>query len=190
MTHVTKDIERPLGQAVGTSDRRRGWVPPVRSLVGGLCAFSILAVSTAIALREPPFRNPAMSVTSTPLVTEAKPAPPTEPAAETAAAKPPAQSPAGNRDGPSIIHVDPEDAGRGNGVIIIRDPSAVGQNLSVAHLPDRALIEESDEGSGSAAYVPPDPKDDVQLAYALDLLRGVKTDPAFPPNPDKAVMNQ
>ena len=146
MTHVTKDIERPLGQAVGTSDRRRGWVPPVRSLVGGLCAFSILAVSTAIALREPPFRNPAMSVTSTPLVTEAKPALPAEPAAETAAAKPPARSAAGNREGPSIIHVDPEDAGRGNGVIIIRDPSAVGQNLSVAHLPDRALIEESESG--------------------------------------------
>lgn len=51
-------------------------------------------------------------------------------------------------------------------------------------------VEESSEGSGSAAYVPPDPKDDVQLAYALDLLRGVKTDPAFPPNPDKAVLNQ
>ncbi len=50
--------------------------------------------------------------------------------------------------------------------------------------------EESGEGSGSAAYVPPDPKDDRQLAYALDLLRGVKTDPAFPPNPDRAVLNQ
>ena len=45
---------------------------------------------------------------------------------------------------------------------------------------------EDDEGSGSIAYVPPDPKDDVQLGYALDLLRGVKTDPAFPPNPDQA----
>lgn len=50
--------------------------------------------------------------------------------------------------------------------------------------------EESEEGSGSIAYVPPEPKDDVQLNYALDLLRGVKTDPAFPPSPDKAVMNQ
>lgn len=50
--------------------------------------------------------------------------------------------------------------------------------------------EESDKGSGSAAYVPPDPKDDVQLAYALDLLRGIKTDAAFPPNPDQAVLNQ
>jgi carboxyl-terminal processing protease len=50
--------------------------------------------------------------------------------------------------------------------------------------------DESDVGSGSAAYVPPDPKDDVQLAYALDLLRGIKSDPAFPPNPDRAVLNQ
>jgi carboxyl-terminal processing protease len=48
--------------------------------------------------------------------------------------------------------------------------------------------EESDEGSGSAAYVPPEAKDDLQLNYALDLLRGVKIDPAFPPNPDKAAM--
>ncbi|MBN9071486.1 MAG: S41 family peptidase [Rhizobiales bacterium] len=51
-------------------------------------------------------------------------------------------------------------------------------------------VEESDAGSGSAAYVPPDPKDDIQLNYAEDLLRGVKTDPSFPPNPDKAVLNQ
>ncbi|MBZ0163545.1 MAG: S41 family peptidase [Notoacmeibacter sp.] len=50
--------------------------------------------------------------------------------------------------------------------------------------------EEDDNGSGSIAYVPPDPKDDVQFNYALSLLRGEKTDPAFPPNPDKAVLNQ
>jgi len=49
---------------------------------------------------------------------------------------------------------------------------------------------ESEEGSGSIAYVPQDPAEDVQLAYALDLLRGEKTDPAFPPSPDKAVMNR
>lgn len=50
--------------------------------------------------------------------------------------------------------------------------------------------DENEEGSGSVAYVPPDPKDDVQLSYALDLLRGKKTDPAFPPNPDQAVLEQ
>ena len=50
--------------------------------------------------------------------------------------------------------------------------------------------EEDEAGSGSVAYVPADPKDDVQLKYALDLLRGAETHAAFPPNPDKAVMNQ
>lgn len=47
---------------------------------------------------------------------------------------------------------------------------------------------ENDEGSGSVAYVPPEAKDDIQLNYALDLLRGVKTDPAFPADPAKAVV--
>jgi carboxyl-terminal processing protease len=51
-------------------------------------------------------------------------------------------------------------------------------------------VEESEEGSGSSAYVPPDPKDDVQLNYAMELLRGTKTDPAFPPNRDQAVLQQ
>ncbi len=47
---------------------------------------------------------------------------------------------------------------------------------------------EGEEGSGSAAYVPPDPKDDVQLKEAIALIRGDKTDPAFPPDPTKAVL--
>lgn len=45
---------------------------------------------------------------------------------------------------------------------------------------------ETEEGSGSFAYVPPEPADDVQLQYALELLRGEKTDPAFPANPERA----
>ncbi|MDR6755751.1 carboxyl-terminal processing protease [Mycoplana sp. BE70] len=45
---------------------------------------------------------------------------------------------------------------------------------------------ENDEGSGSAAYVPPEAKDDLQLQYALQLLRGEKTDPSFPASPEKA----
>jgi len=38
--------------------------------------------------------------------------------------------------------------------------------------------------------VPPDPKDDLQLVFAKELLEGTKTDPAFPPNPDQAVLQQ
>ena len=50
--------------------------------------------------------------------------------------------------------------------------------------------EEDEGGSGSLAYVPQDPKDDMQLKYALDLLRGAEKHAAFPPDPDKAVLNQ
>ncbi|MEM9734078.1 MAG: S41 family peptidase [Pseudomonadota bacterium] len=49
---------------------------------------------------------------------------------------------------------------------------------------------QDDSGSGSIAYVPPDPKDDIQLNYALDLLRGIKQDAAFPPNKDDAIKGQ
>ena len=45
--------------------------------------------------------------------------------------------------------------------------------------------QETDEGSGSNAYVPPDVKDDVQLAAALKLMRGETKDPSFPADPTK-----
>ena len=45
------------------------------------------------------------------------------------------------------------------------------------------------ETSGSLAYVPPDPKDDKQLNYALDLLRGLQVNSAFPPDPNRGIPN-
>ncbi len=42
--------------------------------------------------------------------------------------------------------------------------------------------EEEEEKGGSPAYIPPDSKDDKQLLLALDLLRGVQKNSAFPPN--------
>ncbi len=62
---------------------------------------------------------------------------------------------------------------------------AEGESALKGHIQGQS---ETDEGSGSVAYVPPEAKDDIQLNYALDLLRGTKTDPSFPPNPDKAVV--
>ncbi|WP_181701564.1 S41 family peptidase [Chthonobacter albigriseus] len=44
------------------------------------------------------------------------------------------------------------------------------------------------EESGSQAYVPPDPKDDKQLNYAFDLLRGLQANSAFPPSQEKAAI--
>ncbi len=72
-------------------------------------------------------------------------------------------------------------------------PDLQGQDVTRGESELRGHIKGADEnhkGSGSVAYVPPDPKDDVQLKDAIDLLDGTKTDPAFPPTPDKAVMNQ
>ncbi|MBX3550752.1 MAG: S41 family peptidase, partial [Xanthobacteraceae bacterium] len=41
----------------------------------------------------------------------------------------------------------------------------------------------AEEQTGSPAYIPPDPKNDKQLNLALDLLRGIQKNAAFPPNP-------
>ena len=48
------------------------------------------------------------------------------------------------------------------------------------------LKAEGDEQGGSQSYVPPDAKDDKALIMAYELLRGTKTNPAFPPNPKSA----
>ncbi|MDQ0314631.1 S41 family peptidase [Amorphus orientalis] len=49
--------------------------------------------------------------------------------------------------------------------------------------------EEGEETSGSFAYVPAETEDDQQLQSALDLLRGIQVNRAFPPDPDAAVPN-
>ena len=45
------------------------------------------------------------------------------------------------------------------------------------------LKADGDEATGSQSYIPPDPKDDKALKNALDLIRGIKTNAAYPPNP-------
>ncbi len=61
---------------------------------------------------------------------------------------------------------------------------ASGESKLRGHIPG---ANEDDKGSGSFAYIPPDAKDDVQLNYALDLIRGVKSDASFPPSAEKAL---
>jgi carboxyl-terminal processing protease len=48
---------------------------------------------------------------------------------------------------------------------------------------------EGDEQTGSQSYIPPDPKDDKALWSALDLIRGIQKNSAYPPNPKMAVPN-
>ena len=51
------------------------------------------------------------------------------------------------------------------------------------------LKAEGDEQTGSQSYIPPDPKDDKALHTALDLIRGISKNSAYPPNPKTAVPN-
>jgi polysaccharide deacetylase 2 family uncharacterized protein YibQ len=139
LSHTQKEIERPLGQTATRAPRMGGGLP-IGTLISALAVIAIVGVSASIALREKPFRTIPDVVVSVPETVVA-------PAAEVAAsAKAPGEvgstQPA---DGPKIIQVAPEDK-PSPGVVVIRDPSAVGQNLRVAHLPDRALIEEGESG--------------------------------------------
>jgi carboxyl-terminal processing protease len=51
------------------------------------------------------------------------------------------------------------------------------------------LKAEGDEQTGSQSYVPPNPKDDKALQTALDLMRGIQKNSAYPPNPKTEVPN-
>ena len=51
-----------------------------------------------------------------------------------------------------------------------------------ASLRGHLKVQEGEEQTGSQSYMPTDPKDDKALNMALELLRGTKTNPAFPPN--------
>ncbi|HSM42187.1 MAG TPA: S41 family peptidase [Afifellaceae bacterium] len=63
-----------------------------------------------------------------------------------------------------------------------------GESALRGHL-DGEVKDGEEEKSGSPAYVPPDPKDDVQINYALDLLRGIKQHAMFPPDPSQGIPN-
>ncbi|RWC49175.1 MAG: divergent polysaccharide deacetylase family protein [Mesorhizobium sp.] len=142
MANIGKDIERPLGQAV-RSPRAAGKVSG-GAIMATVVVLAVAGVSGAIALREKPFRKPQEVVVSTPEATAAA-----EPAAAPAALAPAAPKPEtpAKTGGPQIIHVQTEEGdGPPKAAIVIRDPSTIGQNLKIAHIPDKALIETSDTG--------------------------------------------
>ncbi|UVK42329.1 divergent polysaccharide deacetylase family protein [Mesorhizobium sp. AR07] len=140
MADIGKDIERPLGQTV-QSPRAAG-KPGAGAIAATVVVLAVVGVSGAIALREKPFRKPQEVAVSTPKVAAAA-EPAAAPAALAPAAKPEAPAKAG---GPQIIHVQTEEGDGPPKAIVIRDPSTLGQNLKVAHIPDKALIETSETG--------------------------------------------
>ncbi|MFE0017016.1 divergent polysaccharide deacetylase family protein [Mesorhizobium sp. NPDC059054] len=143
MADFTKEIERPLGQSVRASASRSARRFGRGQMVAALGVLAIVGASALIAFGEKPFRKP--EVVATPVPQETKPV---ETATQIPAASEvsPKSAPQPKKSsGPQIIHVQPTDSG-GQAGIVIQDASAVGQNLSVAHLPDKALIEDGEGG--------------------------------------------
>ncbi|OQM74694.1 divergent polysaccharide deacetylase family protein [Manganibacter manganicus] len=136
-----KEIDRPLGQ--DGPPARRGVTLDRGSIMLAAAAVVLVVVSAAIALRDRPFRHPETTAVTTPkIVAEVNPV-----ATEPVRPAPSASGAAKPTDGPKIIHIEGEGpASQPGGAIVIRDPSAVSQDLRVAHLPDRALIEDSPTG--------------------------------------------
>lgn len=143
LADIGKDIERPLGQTV-RAPRAAGKIS-VGVIAASAVVLAVVGVSAAIALREKPFRKPQEVAVSTPKVTAAAEPTASSPALAPAA-MPKVETPA-KTGGPQIIHVQTEEGdGPPKAAIVIRDPSTVGQNLKIAHIPDRALIETSETG--------------------------------------------
>src|SRR5664279_2517565 len=65
------------------------------------------------------------------------------------------------------------------------DTSTKGEASLRGHL----KAAEGSEQTGSQSYIPPDAKNDKALNMAMDLLRGVQVNSAFPPNPKTPVPN-
>ncbi|RWH74448.1 divergent polysaccharide deacetylase family protein [Mesorhizobium sp.] len=146
MADIGKDIERPLGQTLRPQRKSSRGISG-GALAAAVAVLGVIGVSGTIALREKPFRKPQEVAVSTPKVVAAPPAPTPPPTpAPVAAATPQASTPM-KSGGPQIIHVQSgEGDNRPKAAIVIRDPSTLGQDLKVAHIPDRALIEAGDTG--------------------------------------------
>ena len=62
------------------------------------------------------------------------------------------------------------------------DLKARSDTKGEASLRGHLKVQEGEEQTGSQSYIPPAQKDDKALNMALELLRGTKSNPAFPPN--------
>jgi carboxyl-terminal processing protease len=70
------------------------------------------------------------------------------------------------------------------------DLKARSDTKGEASLRGHLKTQEGEEQTGSQSYIPPDVKNDKALNMALELLRGTKTNPAFPPNTKAALAPQ
>lgn len=131
-----REIDKPLGLPEQRGRRpSSGFRFGLQQAFISLVAAFLIISSTLIAIRERPYRMPE------PVDTAASAAPTAPRQSELPAAYPSAQS----APDPAIIRVP--QATSNQGAIVVRDPTArTGQDLRVAHLPERGLVEESEHG--------------------------------------------
>ncbi|MCV0395243.1 MAG: divergent polysaccharide deacetylase family protein [Rhizobiaceae bacterium] len=136
-----KEIDRPLG--LDRPAARRLVRPDAAGIATLACALAVLAVSTAIAFRERPFRAPAVVAVAEPDDTSGA-----GQAARTGGSEKTERREPGFSPGASITRIDgtTRDPSAGGSIITLRDPTEIGQDERVAHLPDRSLIEDGPEG--------------------------------------------
>lgn len=145
MSPLDKKIEQPLGQDIKPQKpvARRRILPGGRTVLSSIAVIAVVAGAAFVSLSDSGFRKPP-AVSEITVVPDAETDAHDEPEEdiEVGSIESHADAPS-----PSIIQVNPDASDEpSDNVIIIRDPSAIGQNLRVAHLPDRAMIEQSDFG--------------------------------------------
>jgi len=147
-TTRVRDIDLPLGLTIQRPAKRsRRPLLHGSTLLTGLVLAALLGSASAIALRDRSIRMPAQSVVSVPVDNEAQASAGNTDAAEaqTLAQAPRPSLPSDAAAGASIIRVNPGPASPSS-ITIIRDPSVHEQDPRIAHLPDRALIEDTPAG--------------------------------------------
>jgi polysaccharide deacetylase 2 family uncharacterized protein YibQ len=135
---LTHQLETPLGRDLKSRPGSSRAKLDGASVFALCAAVAVAAGSGFIAMQPDGLRVP---VAEAPPVVEQAVAPP-QPQQQVAAPQPVAPA-----DGPSIIKVNPEPDQPSNGVVIIRDPSALARNPRTAHLPDKDLLEQSEAGA-------------------------------------------
>ena len=145
---MKKEIERPLGQDKRPRRRRTPSGFSASGILLAVAGLVVLGASGAVALRERPFRTPPRAVVSAP-----QPAEQSSRGQDVASsnAKAAEQQDISTRvqpakTGPAIIKVNPPAPATTKDGIVVRSPSELAQSQSFSHLPDRALIEESEMG--------------------------------------------
>lgn len=143
---MNSEFDKPLGQSARPASVgafRRSFT--AARLGAALVVLGVAGLSAFVSLQDRGLRRPAEVVVATAAPEQKATAPVGTDPKPVGAISTRSQMP----NGAAIIKVNPQPdmpAGDGKGGIVVRDPSSIGQDLRVAHLPDRDLIEQSGTG--------------------------------------------